>query len=386
MRKDSEADAIEEMAFAAGFSQSRTMDATHMSNTKRLEALRNHVDYLASPELEGRAPGTPGGLLARRHVENAFASFGLHPAGDDGYRQPIPEIGGANLLGIIPGSGPHADRYVVVAAHYDHLGVNFGHIYHGADDNASAVAVLLDLAMRLAEEGDLDRSVLVASFDAEEPPHFYTENMGSSYFVANPTVPLAQVDMMVCLDLVGHPFGPRELPASVRDTILIMGAEKSPGIGAVVDRLGQATAGVVPRRLDADIIPPMSDHYAFQQSGIPFLFFTLGRDRYYHTPEDTPEKLDYPKMLALADYLVSLTRELAARDGFTFEADAVDDAATLATLVELGHHAGPLARKPEQVMALIRKLQQRMERGAQLTHGDRGTLRAAIIAIEEALA
>ncbi|MDF1597043.1 MAG: M28 family peptidase [Acidimicrobiia bacterium] len=357
-----------------------------MNNGERLDALRHHVEYLASPELEGRAPGTPGGLLARRYVEAAFADLGLEPAGDDGYQQPIPEIGGANLLGTIPGSGPHADRYVVIAAHYDHLGINFGEIHPGADDNASGVAVLLDLARGVSADGESGRSLLIASFDAEEPPSFFTENMGSNYFVANPTVPLAQIDMMVCLDLIGHPLGPAGLPAEVRNTIMIMGAEKSPGVGAVVDRLGEGLSGIVPRRLDADVISPMSDHYAFKQAGIPFLFFNVGRNRHYHTPQDTPEKLDYPKMLALSDYLRVLVRELAARDEFTFDAEAVDDVATLTTIIELGRHAGRLARKPDRVMTLVSKMEQRLEAGTRLSYGDRGAVRATMLALEEALA
>ena len=352
---------------------------------RRAEAMQARVEYLASPELEGRAPGTPGGLLARAHVEAAFTELGLVPAGLDGYQQAIPDIDGANLLGVIPGTGPHADRYVAFNAHYDHLGIHFGDVYPGADDNASGVAVLLDVAAQLVEQGGLDRSVLIMSVDAEEPLHFLTENMGSIYFVDHPTVPLEQIDIMVNLDLIGHPLGPPELPDEVRNTILVMGAEKSPGVGEVIDRLGQETTGIFLRRLDADIIPPMSDHYAFERVGIPFLFFNVGRDRNYHTPQDTAEKLDYPKMVALADSLTVLIQELAARETYSYDPAAVDDTATLTTLVELGRHAGPLHHKSAVVMALVEKLQQRLEAGTPMSSGDRGTLRATILALEEAL-
>jgi hypothetical protein len=129
----------------------------------------------------------------------------------------------------------------------------------------------------------------------------------------------------------------------------------------------------------------MSDHYAFERVGIPFLFFNVGRDRNYHTPQDTAEKLDYPKMVALADSLTVLIKELAAREAYSYDPAAVDDAATLTTLVELGRHAGPLHFKSTQVMALVGKLQQRLEAGTPLSSGDRGTLRATILALEEAL-
>ena len=356
-----------------------------MNSDQRRELMQTRVEHLASPELEGRAPGTPGGLLARAYVEAAFTELGLTPAGENGYQQPIPEINGANLLGVIPGTGPHADRYIVLNAHYDHLGINFGNVYPGADDNASGVAVLLDVANQLIEQGGLDRSVLIMSVDAEEPPHFYEPAMGSIYFVDHPTVPLDKIDMMVNLDLIGHPLGPPTLPPEVRNTILVMGAEKSPGVGAIIDRLSADTDRIFPRRLDADIIPPMSDHYAFQRAEIPFLFFNIGRDRHYHTPEDTAEKLDYPKMVAVADYLAILITELAGREAFTCEAGAVDDTATLTTLADLGRHAGPLHRKSDQVMALVGKLEKRLEAGTVLSSGDRGTLRATILALEEAL-
>jgi hypothetical protein len=357
---------------------------TQVTKADRIDQLRARVEHLASPELEGRAPGTPGGLLARRYVEEAFTGLGLMPAGDDDYRQAIPTIGGANLLGTIPGTGPQGDRYILLNAHYDHLGINFGEIYSGADDNASGVAVLLDVARKLADHDGLDRTVLIVSFDAEEPPHFYTPDMGSIYFVAHPTVPLERIDMMLCLDLIGHPIGPPQLPVEVRNSMLVMGTEKTAGIGGIVD--GITTPGIWPRRLDNDIFPPLSDHYAFQQVGIPSLFFTVGRDRHYHTPKDTPEKLDYPKLLAFADYLAALVTELAGHADFVYDERAVDDEATLTTLVELGRHAAPLARTQVRVAALVDKLEERLESEAPLGPGDRGTLQAAMQAIEEAFA
>ncbi len=353
-----------------------------MTEPQRLTTLRAHVEYLASPDRQGRAPGTPGGLAARRYLEAAFAELSLTPAGTDGYQQPIPEIAGANLLGTIPGRGPHSDRYVVVAAHYDHLGLLWGRVYPGADDNAAGVAVLLEAAARLGGR-DLDRSILIASFDAEEPPYFLTEQMGSVRWVAEPTLPLTQVDVMICLDLVGHALGPPSLPEEIRRSVFLLGAERSPGVGSLVDRVGGTVEGIYPRRVDGDLIPPLSDYYAFERAGIPSLFFTLGRDRHYHTPEDTPDKLDYPKMAALADLLVDLTVALAAHPEYRYDADAHDDPAAVSTLIELGRHAG--TRHHEQVTALIDTLEGKLGAGVPLSRRDRAALQAALLALEEAL-
>src|SRR4029077_3616951 len=98
---------------------------------------------------------------------DAFRDAGLVPT-----EQPIAT--GANVLAGIPGK---SDRWVIVAAHYDHLGTDGKDIYRGADDNAAAVAVLIQVARALARE-KLERGVLFAAFDAEEPPHFLQETMG----------------------------------------------------------------------------------------------------------------------------------------------------------------------------------------------------------------
>jgi hypothetical protein len=124
------------------------------------------VDYLCSPECLPRNPGTDGGIAARAYLRDRLETLGLEPIGEQGFDQPLPHIGGSNLLGMIPGSG---DRYVLLGAHYDACGPD----NPGADDNAAAVAVVLDVAERL-QTLKLDRSVIIALLDAYEPPYFMT--------------------------------------------------------------------------------------------------------------------------------------------------------------------------------------------------------------------
>lgn len=355
-----------------------------MDGDERAGVMSRRVEYLASPELKGRAPGTEGGLLARQYVTEAFAGLALEPAGDDGtYAHAIEAIGGANLLGTIPGHGPNADRYVMIGAHYDHLGEYFGEVHPGADDNASGVAVLLDVARQLTERDNLDRTVLICSFDAEEPPHFYTETMGSLHWVDRPTIDLAKLEAMVCVDVVGHSLGPATISDDIRHSVFVMGAERS-GLGPLIDGLGQE--GMTTRRLDADVIPPMSDHYAFGRVGIPFLFYNVGRDRHYHTPRDTFEKLDYPKMVALSDHLTEVISNIADGPRLAYDDQAVDDHATLSSLVALGREIGPLHRDADRLMILLAKLEQKLEEGTPLSQGARGGLRSAIVALEQAMA
>ncbi|HEY0137190.1 MAG TPA: M28 family peptidase, partial [Nannocystis sp.] len=157
----------------------------------RVESL---VRELCSPACAGRAPGTPEGIAAREVVVRAMTSAGVAPGGTDGYLQTVPRCG-ANVLGELPGAGPLADRTVVVAAHYDHLGkAGGGQAYWGADDNAAAVAILVETGRVLASRGAGGRRVVLAAYDGEEPPHFMQGTMGSMYHVAHPTAPLASID------------------------------------------------------------------------------------------------------------------------------------------------------------------------------------------------
>lgn len=130
--------------------------------------LRGMVEALCTADTAGRAPGTPQGLAARRLVTTWFEEAGLTPAGSESYLQMIPGIGGANIVGSIAGSGARSDRFVVIGAHYDHLGIDDVDTFWGADDNASGVAVMVEVAARLVESAaELDRTVLFCSFDAK---------------------------------------------------------------------------------------------------------------------------------------------------------------------------------------------------------------------------
>ncbi len=287
------------------------------------------VEALCSDRCAGRKPGTPGGREARELVKSALQRAGLDP-----HEQEVPGCRGANVLATIAGD---SDRYVVIGAHYDHLGSNGRAIYRGADDNAAAVAILVDVAQAIAQRRPAGRGVIVAAFDGEEPPYFLTGAMGSQHFVKEPPVPLDRIDMMVCMDLVGHAFGPPGVPGEVRSSLFALGAERSAGTGELVDRIARSEDGVVIRRADAEIIPPLSDYEPFWRREVPFVFLTGGRSRYYHTPEDTPEKLDYIKMAATARWLERFVRETCARDEaeLKFQGSARDDASTLRSLIAL---------------------------------------------------
>jgi len=287
--------------------------------------LQQTVNGLCSLACAGRAPGTAGGKAARAVVLEALREAGCQPK-----EQAVPGCEGANVLAEVKGD---AERWILVGAHYDHLGQHGSNIYFGADDNAAAVAILVEVGRALAAQPPSGRSVVLAAFDGEEPPHFHTAGMGSAHFVAHPTVPLEQLDLMVCMDLVGHAVGPAGAPSEVRQSIFALGAERSEGTAALVDSLARAQPGVVVRRADADVIPALSDHWAFWHQQVPFLFLTNGRWEHYHQPTDTPDKLDWAKMAATALWLEQLVRAACARPERKVRfANVHDDASTLTSL------------------------------------------------------
>jgi Zn-dependent M28 family amino/carboxypeptidase len=342
--------------------------------------LKSFVESLCSEQCAGRAPGSAGGLAARALVVEAFQQAGLEPV-----EQPVPGCSGANVLASLRGE---VDRWILVAAHYDHLGRSGLRTYHGADDNAAAVGILLEVARALRRGPPKGRGVLFAAFDGEEPPYFLSEAMGSEYFARHPTVPLDTVDLMVCMDLVGHAVGPEGAPDEVRQSVFALGAERSEGTSALVDRLARAEPGAVIRRFDAEVVPPLSDYWGFWRRDVPFLFLTNARWRYYHTPEDTPDKLDYAKMGATARWLERLVREACARPEprVRFLQGVRDDASTLRSLLELTAPLERLSPMAAQVRAAAQQLLGRCDAAGRLPERDRSALQMLIGGIENALA
>jgi hypothetical protein len=310
----------------------------------------------------------------------AFREAGLEPM-----EQPVPGCGGANVLAPLRGE---EERWVLVAAHYDHLGRSGIHTFHGADDNAAAVAIMVETARALRQNPASGRGVLFAAFDGEEPPHFFSEAMGSEYYARNPTVPLDRIDLMVCMDLVGHAVGPEEAPAEVRQTVFALGAERSEGTAALVERLGRAEPGVIVRRFDAETVPPLSDYWGFWRRQVPFLFLTNGRWRHYHTPQDTPDKLDYPKIEATARWLERLVRSTCARPPgrIRFLEDVRDDASTLHSLIDLTEKLEALSSMAGMARQSAEQLLTRCDRSGRLPETERNRLQMLVSRIESGLA
>lgn len=267
------------------------------------EQLLGDLRRLASPALAGRRTGSAGAEAARRLIEARFAGIGLQPIGAPGFRHPFGgEPAGINLAGQLAGEDPAA-RWLVVLAHYDHLGEEAGEIFPGADDNASGVAVLLAAAEALAR---LRRRlpVLFVCPDAEE-----CEQAGSRALVADPPVGLDRIELVVNLDMLSR---------SAAGELWVAGTAHRPDLAPLAVRAAARSPVVVRLGHDRpdegrDDWTEDSDHAAFHAAGVPWLYFGVEDHDDYHTPDDTFERIDVDFFLGAAATVVDLLGSFARR-------------------------------------------------------------------------
>jgi hypothetical protein len=298
------------------------------------DALMTDVRYLADPRLGGRAAGSDGEHLAAAYAADRLRELGLAPVITD-----VELAGGArgwNVHALLAGDG--TDEVIVVGAHLDHLGRRGGELYPGADDDASGVAVVLGIAAELApRRAELSRGVMFALFAGEEQGM-----VGSRAFVADPPVPLARIPAMVNLDMVGrrlHDQGVFPLAMHLvgidRDgAVGLVGTRRHPGLRAIADAAFAAEGGEVvaaedlPSPIDAEIerqTRGRGDSVAFEEKGIPALFFGDGESSEYHEPGDVPERLDQPLLAQRARAIARVVVELSRAPASAFAA-AADEA------------------------------------------------------------
>lgn len=247
-------------------------------------ALMQTVRVLAADSMEGRRAGTPGGARARRYLIARLEALGIAPL-DRSYEHnfvlPRDSAGGVNILAALPGTRQDA-AYIVLSAHYDHVGIRRGEVYNGADDNASGVAAVLAIAAVL-KKAPLAHPVIIALFDAEEGGL-----VGARAMVANPPVPRDRLGIDINLDMVGH---------SESGRLWVAGAAQSPQFRPLLDSLAAAAPVVLKLGHDRKGVPGeedwsgSSDHGPFHAAGIPFLYFGVEDHKDYHKSTDDPETL-----------------------------------------------------------------------------------------------
>jgi Peptidase family M28 len=327
-------------------------NAIAVARSLEVAALEPDVRYLASPALRGRLRGTEGNARARQHIIGRLRAAGLAPLFGGDFEQPTYPRGpdqrpyAVNVGAIYRAAEPDAG-WVALVAHYDHRGVIGGAVHPGADDNASAVALLLALGHSLGRERpSLRRHVVLLFPDAEEPPDIRTKRMGSSWFWRNPPLPIHRLHLALVFDLMGGRATPELRAAGLGQALFVLGAEADPSLVALVHGL-EPVAGVEPIRLSLAMIEAMpyrpgsrfarSDYHGLREhQRRPFLFLTTGRTETYHTAADTPDTLDYARLGDTARWVARLAVHAADIEGelgwHDRRADALTDARSLLRL------------------------------------------------------
>ncbi len=348
---------------------------TPQLTTQLEQNLRRHVEYLASDKLEGRRAGEKGANAAGEYVAEQFRKLKLKPGvtsnGKPDYKQAFSYTPASdphstpadptekpvstkakqafNVIGILPGHDPVLkNEAIIIGAHYDHLGKggqgslaanpDASGIHHGADDNASGTAAVIELARMFKSEPRADgaparasrsgvqvatgfrnkRTLIFIAFSGEEDGIF-----GSKYYVNNPVWPLDKTIAMINLDMVGRLNenklnvggigtasewkGLVELanPATVLETI-------SYSVDSTGTRSSATSGPPVPvfkLQLNEDGFGP-SDHSSFYGKQIPVLFFFSGTHLDYHKPSDTFEKINYDGLTKIAYYVAAITKSI----------------------------------------------------------------------------
>jgi Zn-dependent M28 family amino/carboxypeptidase len=278
--------------------------------------IKEDATFLASDELEGRQTGTKGEKEAANYIAKRFQELNLLPKGSADYLQPFTfkpktnphdevkfdvngdgTITGNNVIGFVDNK---AENTVIIGAHFDHLGFggegslyrdSIKAIHNGADDNASGIAILLNLAAKLKGKNTKNNYLFIA-FSGEE-----MGLLGSNYFVKNATIDLKKVSYMINMDMVGR--------LKKDSALAVYGTGTSPIFKQVLKshnnnfKLIQQESGVGP-----------SDHTSFYLADIPVLHFFTGQHEDYHKPGDDSEKLNYEGMHLISDYIFNIISDL----------------------------------------------------------------------------
>lgn len=298
------------------FAQYRTEDISRLTESETVTAFRQHVGFLASAALEGRAAGSEGELEAADYMRDAFDAYGLEViSGEEGDKFGIKRDNGdtlvsRNVIGVIEGYDKSLrDHFIVIGARLDNIGTRTVNVngepvtktYYGANGNASGLAMMLELARMLrANSLMLRRSVVFVAFGSSLESH-----IGSWYFLNRSFKQAANIDAMINLDILGR--GSQGFFAF---------ASSNPDMSRIINKVNSSLQPIKPSLVTNEPFP--SDHRMFYASEIPSVLFTTGLYQEYGTDRDTPSTLQYDDMERELEYLYNFSLEMINGDAPSF--------------------------------------------------------------------
>lgn len=248
------------------------------SGTATDAQLLTDVEVLSSDRFEGRKTGTKGAEMARTYLIKRFTEIGLKQFPEfKGYGQPFSfgtnseKVKGTNLIGYIEGK---SKEVIVISAHYDHIGIIKNEIYNGADDNASGVAALLKFAAYFKQQQP-EHTLIFTAFDAEE-----MGLEGAKAFVANAPVSLSEIKLNVNMDMISH---------NDKNELYACGTFKYPGLKKyflTTNPQLKVILGHDDPKTGHNDWTNQSDHSAFNDKNIPFIYFGVEDHKDYHKASD----------------------------------------------------------------------------------------------------
>lgn len=247
------------------------------------KTLLSDLKILSADDMQGRMAGTEGGAKAREYVLKRFKESGLQMLGDS-YLQPFEfatragaKINGTNVMGYIKGK-KNPDKYIIITAHYDHIGVRNGEVYNGADDNASGTSALFAMAKYFSKNKPKNSLIFVA-FDAEE-----MGLQGAKKFVEKLPVKKESVLLNINMDMVSR---------NDKNELYASGTRHYPNLKPHLEKLAASKNIKIKLLLGHDQPSPpqddwtnQSDHFAFHQAKIPFIYFGVEDHKDYHRATD----------------------------------------------------------------------------------------------------
>ncbi|MDP3452668.1 MAG: M28 family peptidase [Bacteroidales bacterium] len=299
----------------------QTSGLAHYSNSINKESIERSLSFISDDLTKGRLTGTPGSMIVSSYLRDEFKRMGMIPFYSSTFTQSFPvnnlstseKITGRNIIGVIP-SLYYTDEYILISAHYDHLGIIGGRVYNGADDNASGVSALLSIAetfstMRLSREGPR-KNIIFALFDAKEG------NMaGSEYFSKNLPISSSKISYNINIDQIGCTFTP---PGSSDNYLLYVADARIRGTIKnaleTLNRFYDLDMDIDHTFYDSpsfyDIFLRTSDQYNLSKAGIPSMLFTSGIHMHTYKHTDVKYFINYPVLVNRTRLLFLLTNYL----------------------------------------------------------------------------
>ena len=288
------------------FTGSLSVSAQEVAEQQQTAAMRD-LYHLSSLQMAGRKTGSAGSELARQYLISRLSEAGWKPCSEQWeqrfqFQANGQQLTGTNVLACL--SPLSADQQLIVlSAHYDHLGAHHERIFFGADDNASGVAALLEIAARL-KQTPAQHSVVLAFFDAEE-----MGLRGSHMFVKDNPELIRQTALNINLDMVGR---------ADKDELYVAGTHYTQALKDVVQAI---PANPALRLITGHDLPgtgqddwtSQSDHFAFHRAGIPFLYFGVEDHADYHQPGDVAEKIQPARFMAVIGLIEQALRQADQR-------------------------------------------------------------------------